>query len=114
MGQCVLWWSALKCPSGRPMRFRRMSNGCELPSLKCDHCARFRSPWRHRPATELLQIAQKRRRPHNIARPRRLGEPLAGLGLGQLTVTVTLAEWLSVPDRPVTITLVAAGLVCDL
>ena len=61
-----------------------------------------------------LQIAQKRRRPHNIARPWRLGEPLAGLGLGQLTVTVTLAEWLSAPDRPVTITLVAPGLVCDL
>jgi len=28
------------------------------------------------------QIAQKRRRPYNLARPGRLGEPLAGLGLG--------------------------------
>ena len=90
-----------------------MSNGRELPSLN----ATIAPASGHRGVTgqqPCAQIAQKRRRPYNIARPGRLGEPLAGLGLGYLTVTVTLAEWLSVPDRPVTITLVAAGLVGDL
>jgi hypothetical protein len=71
MGERVLWWSALKSPSGRPIRFRRMSNGRELPSFNAtiapasghrgvtgqQPCATDRpetaSPLQHRPATAL-------------------------------------------------------------